>query len=157
METKRLANFFQQGIELHVVVVVDRFMTHGGHHEPNDARLVGEFLHRLAGQRRIAKGQINHRPELGIGRQYAIGEPPVIGRRQRPFHVELRVDAEVQHLGREHNGIIDGHGFVGPLRQHHVAVNRFVLDLLASFALMNDPAADILKTQAKVAIQPIRR
>ena len=55
-------------------------------------------------------------------RQHALGQPAVIGPRQRDFDLDLWMQAELQHRRREHHGDVDADGVHPAPGQRDVAL-----------------------------------
>ncbi len=157
METERLAGFLHRAIELHVVVVMHWLVTHRRDHEPDDIRVIAQFLDRLERRMRIVERDKEHRLHLRVHRQNVLAEPLVIGAAQHCLHVELRMYAEIQHRRRDNQHVIEMKGFNRAADKRDLAVHGRVFNDLAQLRLMRHPAADILIAQRKVAVQTLGR
>ena len=145
VERDRLAELFEQRVGFHIGVVVHRLVARRRHHEADDAFLVAEILHRLIGGFRIVERQVKHRDQPRLDREDALAEPAVIGAAQRHLDLDLRMQAEKQHRGREQAGVIDAER-IHPLDGHgDVAVPAVLRHFLQPAQIgAGDAATEIL-------------
>ena len=73
----------------------------------------------------IAERQAQHRDRSGRRlRQHLLGEPAVVGPAQVDLHLLLRMQADVEHAGREQAGIVDAHRVHPAIAELDVAQRR---------------------------------
>ena len=156
VEAERHAGVLQRRIEPHVGIVPDRLVTRRRDGEADDARLAGEFLDALHAGVGIVERQIEQRLLARVLRQNLLDQPAVIGLGERHLGVDLRMHAEREHRGREHDHVVDAHRVHGALGELHLAVQarrgRLALELLVGNA-----SGDVLVKRAVGVQQPGRR
>ena len=77
-------------------------------------------------------------------RQHALGQPAVIGARQRHFDLDLRVQPELEHRCRKHHGDVDADGIHPAARQRDVTVYAGLGLFHAAHRVAHDAAAHVL-------------
>ena len=123
MEGDDEAALLHRPIDFHIGIVVHAHVgAHGGDHEAADMLPVAEGLDVAQRRGRIGKRQAEQRKETPARfRHHLLGEPAVIGPAQLDLHFLLRMQADIEHAGREQAGIIDAHRVHPAMAELHVA------------------------------------
>ena len=140
------AALLHRPIDFHIGIVVHAHVgAHGGDHEAADMLAVAEGLDVAQRRGRIGKRQAEQGKETAARfRHHLLGEPAVIGPAQLDLHFLLRMQADIEHAGREQAGIIDAHGIHPAMAELDVADLAVVGLLGRAQRIARDAAAHVL-------------